>query len=188
MSSTDRDLVDKIARSGDEHAAPQGWQEKVWRRVREPEVMVATMRPRPWFAWPLACAVTVALAAVGFLVMQDRDTARAKKQEIAMAKSLKAQIEWEQEIERTMREIDALQQEMDAAFSALEAAEDERARMEAMRAQRQAMRQLAASRAELQRLRLRGIAKSKREKKAKARKEKNLIDKCAGSNDPLCGI
>jgi hypothetical protein len=190
MSSSDRDLdqdlVQEIARSGEEHAPPQGWEEQVWRRTRGPAVAVAA--PKRSFAWPLAGVAIVALAVVIAYPMQQADN--KKRQKVAAAQLLKKQIEWEQEIERTMVEIDIFQMEMERAFVDLETAQDEAAKMQAIAARKAAKAQLSAARARLARLReenaMRRQAKGKKVRKSK--KERRLVDKCAKSNDPLCGL
>lgn len=186
MSSTDRDLVEKLARSGEEHAAPHAWQEQVWRRARAPEA--APPAQRRSFAWPLAGVAAMAVTLLLFAHVSKRQAQEAGRAKIAEAQMLQKRIEWEQRIEQTLSEIDALQVELQSAFSQLEAAQDEQARMASVRAERQARRQLVAAKEELARLRSSGIEKAKRDKKFKARKEKRLIGKCAKSNDPLCGM
>lgn len=138
-------------------------------------------------AWIIAAIVGVVLVA-GLVIFFQKQAAENERQRVQEAETAKLVAAYKKEMRLKQIEVDQAQEEMAVAFKQLEDAVDEKSRTEAKAAGKIAREALAAKKAELERLRLRGIEKAKRDKKAKARKEKNLIDKCAKSNDPLCGM
>ena len=138
-------------------------------------------------AWIIAVVVGAVLIAglVIFFQKQSEEKARAKAKEAEIALLVKA---YQKEMKIKQIEVDNAQDEMARAFKQLEDAVDEKSRNEAKAAGKLAREALQAKKEELARLRQRGIDKAKRDKKNKARKEKRLIDKCAKSSDPLCGM
>ena len=77
---------------------------------------------------------------------------------------------------------------MDEAFDDLEAAKTEEAKAMARQAREDAKNELKRKRDELQRLREKAAATAKAKAKAKRKRDKATIDRCAKSNDPLCGL
>lgn len=184
MSISDRDLKEQLTKHGEEHQAPYAWKEKVWRKLAEPPA-------KPWkpgFAyWPLVgIASLMTLVGTGvFLQAQATEKERARKAGAALALRV---MEFEQEVKRAQIEVRYAQMDVDAAFTQLENAVDEKSRGEAKAAGKRARQALKDKQAKLETIRIAGMLKTKREKKAKARKEKKLISKCAKSKDPLCGL
>ncbi len=184
MSDFDRDLKEQLTKHSDAHQAPYAWQEQVWRQLAKPP-------EKPWKAgfayWPLV-AIAGLMLLVGTAVMyqaQKAEDEQMKKAEIAL--SLRVQ-EFEREVALAQMEVQVMMEEVDRAFFALENAIDEKSREEARLAGIRARQALKNKQAKLEALRRDGIEKAKRKKKAKARKEKRLVNECAKSNDPLCGL
>jgi len=183
MSISDRDLKEQLTKHGEAHQAPYAWKEKVWRKLAEPA------KPyKPGFAyWPLVgiAAMMVIVGTGVFFQAEQAEKERSQKAMLAMELRVK---KFEQEVAMAQYEVQLAQEELDAAFAQLENAIDERSRQEAKAAGERAQQALKNKQAKLEAIRIAGIAKSKREKKAKARKEKKLVDRCAKSKDPLCGL
>jgi hypothetical protein len=184
MSISDRDLEEQLTKHGEAHQAPYAWKEKVWRELAEP----AAKPWKPGFAyWPLVgIATMVVLVGTGvFFQAQQAEKERAKKAEAALALRVDS---FEKQVQMAQADVINAQADVDAAFSMLENAVDEKSRAEAERAGQRARETLKKKQAKLESIRVAGMEKSKRERKAKARKEKKLISKCAKSKDPLCGL
>ncbi len=186
MSHDESRVIEKIAESGEGLEPGDGWEHTVRRRIRSDTW--ETERPK----WPrLAIAFVVAgtlVSALAIVVLLNRsadDRAQAKKTRIAMVDALQR---LEDAIEAAEIDIDHAQARMDAAFEDLESAITEEARSGARAARINAKAELAAKRAELRRLREKAAKFGKGKAKAKKRRNKREIDKCAKSNDPLCGL
>ncbi len=193
MSTSDRDLEEKLAKSGEGYQPPHAWQEQVWRQAQEATAPAQTGKARWGFwSWPIASLAALMLLIGGAnFVQQQRSESKAEKREVAMSVQLKRQIEWEQKVERVLQEIAVFQQEIDHAFAALESAQDERARDQAILARQQAKRSLLDARNRLEELQRDGDSMNKQAKAKRVRakrKEKDMVSKCAKSNDPLCGM
>lgn len=150
----------------------------------ELRAMEAERKKPAWIIAALGVLILVGGLALFFKNQAD-DREKARKEKIATELALK---ELKSKMTAAQVDIDNAQADMDKAFKQLEDAKDEESRLAAIAARKQAKADLKASRAKLQRLKEQNIAKAKRRKKAKARREKATIDKCAKSNDPLCGL
>ncbi len=138
-------------------------------------------------AWIIAVVVgaVMVVGLVLFFQNQAAEKERAKKEEAALQLRQK---NYEKRVALAQADVKQAQDDVADAFIRLEGAVDEKSRDEAKAAGKRAREALKNKQARLESIRVAGVAKAKAKVKAKARKEKKLIDKCAKSNDPLCGL
>jgi hypothetical protein len=186
MSSEDRDLIDEIARSGEGHAPQEGWENQVWRAAHQPAEPVREKKRS--YAWAYASSMVAVVALMMIPVMKMQSESAEEDRKVAMSKVAKRLAEIEQELAETQNEIDVWQAEIERSFLALETAQSEEAKMQAIAARKQAKEQLQRAidrRRDLQE----SLTRQGKGKKVRAKKkEKALVDSCAKSNDPLCGL
>jgi colicin import membrane protein len=156
------------------------------RLAKEMEIRAMEVaRKKP--AWIIAAIVGVVLVGglVLFLKNQSDNAAQAERDRKAVAAEV---AKMKKAMKATDAEIDAAQADIDKAFVDLEAAKDEESKQRAIAARKQAKLDLQAARDKKERQRI-AMEKQAKAKKVRAKKkEKALIDKCAKSNDPLCGL
>ncbi len=189
MSHDESRVIKKIAESGQGLVPGAGWEDAVRRRIRTDAWSAEPKWPRLAVAFVLTGALVSALAIVVLLRQSADDRAQAKNSRIAMVDALQR---LEDAIEAAEIDIDHAQARMDAAFEDLERAKTQEARAGARAARMAAKTELAAKRSQLRRLREKAAKFARRTSKAKAkakkRRDKREVDKCAKSNDPLCGL
>lgn len=138
-------------------------------------------------AWIIAAVVGVVLVlGLVFFLKAQSDAAEAAERD---RKAVAAEVaRMKKGIVATEKQIDKAQEDIDAAFAALEAAKDDESKQRAIAARNQAKLDLKNAREQRARqqdaMQRQAAAKKVRAKK----KEKALINKCAKSNDPLCGL
>lgn len=187
MSSSDRDLEAALAKSGERHQPPYAWQEQVWRKLEEPHVEEAAPKRGGFMPWGLVALCAFVLFAGSLLTLKspsDWNDAREKDREAVAAEVLRMK----KAIAATDAQIDSAQADIDKAFLDLERAKDDESKQRAIAARNQAKMDLKNARdrklAQQSAMEAQVVAKYVRPKK----KEKALINKCAKSNDPLCGL
>lgn len=188
MSEHDPKLVEMIERSGSKLSPRSDWQDSVHRRIR---LATNTQQPQksriPGLVFAAALASVVSLV-VMFKLNQQGDAA-AKQDKVAMVEEIKRLSD---EIDQAQLEIAMAQAKLDQAFDDLEAAQSEAAKAVARAARQAAHAELVEKRAALGRLNrvARGTSRNKNKAKAKSKKSrsKSIVDRCAKSNDPLCGL
>ncbi len=138
-------------------------------------------------AWIIAAVIGIVMVIglVLFFQNQAAEKERAKKAEAALALRVEA---FEKKVRVAQADVTQAQADVDAAFTQLENASDEASRNDAKLAGKRARQALKDKQARLEAIRKAGVEKVKRAKKNAARKEKKLINKCAKSKDPLCGL
>ncbi len=176
-------VIETIANSGEGLLPPATWQQAVRREIKRPVVIVE--RPRAAF-YALTSLLAMSAVTIALLWAARIDhRATAKRDKLAMLDALK---ELEEQINQAQLDIDMAQARMDEAFRQLEAAKSAEEKALAIASRKQAQMQLMASRQRMQELREQGLRKEARQKKAKSKRQKEAINKCINSSDPLCGL
>ena len=131
MSSEDRALIDEIARSGEGHAPPEGWENQVWRAAHQPAPEAPKKRS---YAWAYASSLVAVVALMMIPVMKRQSDSAAEDERDR--KAIHAEVSrMKKSMLATDAEIDAAQAAIDKAFQDLEAAKDEEAKHRAIAAQ-----------------------------------------------------
>ena len=138
-------------------------------------------------AWIIAAVVGVVLVlGLVFFLKSQSDAAEAAERD---RKAVAAEVaRMKKGIAATDAQIDAAQLKMEEAFTQLEAAKDDESKQRAIAARDQAKADIKRAR-EIKKNQQEALAKQAKAKKVRAKnKEKKLINKCAKSKDPLCGL
>jgi colicin import membrane protein len=138
-------------------------------------------------AWIIAAVVGVVLVLglVFFLKAQSDAADKAEGDRKAVAAEVSRM---KKGIAATELVIDKAQEDIDKAFADLEAAKDDESRDRAIAARNQAKTDLKNARDKRSAQQAAMAAQAKAKQVRKKKREKAEINKCAKSNDPLCGI